>query len=136
MKRILIIAGILVVLTILLVTQGCGLVGVTVEQRIDSFLADLNQSPRPDAIRFNFSTTCIDYDTITGLTFGEFDEFPWSSIPYYLNISNYDVNPVTGTISGTGGSFGGAKTIEFTMIQDGFDWYILKLVLNSITIVQ
>lgn len=138
MKRNLIIASILVLLSLLLVLEGCELLGVKIEERIEMFLADLNNEPRPDSIRFNFSKSCQDYDTITGSTFGQYDDFPWDSIPYTLNISDYDGNPVTGTISGkVGGSFGGTPlSIEFTMEKDGSDWYILKLVLSGSTIVQ
>ena len=138
MKKRAILAGLILVLAVMLMLEGCGLFGVTTEQRISFFLDDLNQSPRPDSIRFNFSTSCQDYDQITGLTFGQFDEFPWESIPYTLNIPNYDVNPVTGTISGkAGGTFGAAALdIEFTMIKEGYDWYILELVLVTNVIVQ
>jgi hypothetical protein len=136
MKKYLLLAGTLALFSLLIVIQGCDLSGVSVDSRIDSFLADLNQAPRPDSIRFNFSESCLDYATITGLTFGEVAEFPWDSIPYFISISDYDANPVVGTISGTGGSFGSAKTIEFTMTEDGSDWYILKLVLGASTIVQ
>ena len=138
MKKRAILAGLILVLAVMLMLEGCGLFGVTTEQRISFFLDDLNQSPRPDSIRFNFSTSCQDYDQITGLWFGESAEFPCDSIPYTLNISNYDVNPVTGTISGKAlGSFGGtALDIEFTMIQEGFDWYILELVLDGGVVVD
>jgi hypothetical protein len=138
MKRRVIVLGIIIIISFFLILEGCGLFGVSVEKRIDTFLADLNQAPRPNSIRYNFSESCQDYDEITGLTFGEFDEFPWDSIPYTLNISDYDANPVTGTISGkVGGSFGGTPVfIEFTVVKEGFNWYILKLVLGVNTIVE
>ena len=123
-----------VILLVAAVLISCGLFGFTKEQRITAFIEDLNQNPRANSIRYNFSPSCTVYNTIDG-TFFNID-FPTDSIAYSISSLNLDADPVTATIAGTGGSFGGPFTIEFTLVQDGFDWFILKLVLDGSTIVE
>ncbi len=122
----------ILVLALGLVLSGCEQ-GVSKEERIDLFLDDLNQDPRPNSIRYHFSESCADYSTITGDYFQP--DFPVGSIPYSVSISNYDPNPVSGMISGTGGVFGDPVPVVFTMSKDGKDWHILKLVLDGVNVV-
>jgi hypothetical protein len=126
-------AVLILALALALVFTGCKQ-GVSKAERIDMFLEDLNKDPRPNSIRYNFSEACADYAAITGAHFQT--DFPVESIPYSLSIGDYDPNPVTGTISGTGAAFGPPASIAFTMTKDGDDWYILKLVLEGKTIVE
>jgi len=135
-ERSIAVGGVIIALLLLLVFNGCNLLGVSKEQRISLFLDDLNQNPRPNSIRFHFSSSCSDYDIIDGGYFSGVSDFPENSIPYAFTISSYDPDIVTGTASGTAGSFGGPWPIEFTMVRERFDWYILKLVLDGSVIVQ
>jgi len=134
-KSIITITAIIIALAFLLVIDGCkDEQSISKEQRISLFLDDLNQAPRPDSIRFHFSSSCADYATIDGGYFSNVDFFPEDSIPYSFGITDYDPNPVIGTASVTAGSFGGPWQIEFTMTKDGSDWYILKLVLEGVPV--
>jgi hypothetical protein len=110
--------------------QNCDLLGVTKEQRISFFTDDLNLDPIPNSVQSNFSPSCTIYDTIDGTLMRL--SFPSSSIPYTVYNLDQDSNPVTGTISGTGGTFGGPWSIEFTMVKDGNDWLILELWVESL----
>ena len=132
MKLKIIVIGVILALTLLLVFTGCE-VGISKKDRINSFLDDLNENPIPNSIRYNFSSSCQDYGIFTGTYFA--GDFPTDSIPYSFAISDYDPSVITGTASGTAGSFGGPFSIEFTMTKDGSDWYILKIVLDGSNIV-
>lgn len=134
MKNKSIIITVLIALTVLFAITSCELVPISVEQRISLFLADLNQDPRPDSIRYNFSSSCLDYGTIDGDYF--LGDFPLTAILYSVSIPDYGADPVAGTISGTGGTFGTDVPIEFTMVKESSDWFILKLVLDTATIVE
>ena len=132
--RLLPILMVILLLLVVLFFNSCGL-GLTKEQRIISFVEDLNQNPRSDSIRYNFSPSCTIYGTLTGTFFNT--EFETDSIPFTVYNLNLDADPVTGTISGTGGSFGGPWSIEFTLVKDGLEWMILELWLEkSGTVVQ
>jgi hypothetical protein len=113
--------------------QNCDLLGVTKEQRISFFTDDLNLDPIPNSVQSNFSPSCTIYDTIDGTLMRL--SFPSSSIPYTVYNLDLDSNPATGTISGTGGTFGGPWSIEFTMVKDGNDWLILELWVESLGII-
>ena len=50
---------------------------------------------------------------------------------YTLSVSDFETNPVIGTIYGTGVLYSTGADIEFTMTQEGTDWYILKIVVDG-----
>lgn len=133
-NRIVPLLAILVIVFVVFLLNSCDL-AVTKEQRISLFVDDLNQDPRPNSIRYNFSPSCVIYGTIDGAFFS-FD-FPTGSISYSVYSLDLNADPVTGTISGTGGTFGGPWSIEFTMVKDGLDWLIIELWLEGAgTVVQ
>ena len=134
-NRIVPVLAILVIVFAVFLLNSCDL-AITKEQRISLFVDDLNQDPRPNSIRYNFSPSCAIYATLDGAFFST--DFQTDSIPYSVYNLNLNADPVTGTISGTGtgGTFGGPWSIEFTMVKDGLDWLILKLRLQGTTIVQ
>ena len=128
------ISTILVILLVLVTFSMTSCTIIAKEQRISLFIADLNEDPRPNSIRYHFSPSATLYGTITSAFFNS--DFPTNSISY--SISNIDLgsDPITATISGTGGDFLGPFTIEFTMVEEDLDWLILKLVMDGSTIVQ
>jgi hypothetical protein len=133
--RLISVFVVLMVVAVVILFHSCDMFGVTKEQRITVLVEDLNQNPRPNSIRYNFSPSCVVYSTIDSTFFNT--DFQMDSIPYTVYNLNLDSDPVTGTISGTGGSFGGPWSIEFTMVQDGSDWLILELWLEIAgTVVQ
>ena len=132
--RLISILAVIAIVFVAFLFNSCDL-AVTKEQRISLFVDDLNQDPRPNSIRYNFSPSCVVYSTIDGAFFST--DSPTSSISYSAYSLDVGGNPVTGTISGTGGTFGGPWSIEFTMVKDGLDWLILELWLEGAgTVVQ
>lgn len=127
------ISAILVILLVLVAFSMTSCTVIVKEQRISLFIADLNEDPRPNSIRYHFSPSATLYGTITGAFFNP--HFPTDSIPY--SISNIDLgsDPITATIAGTGGGFGVPVTIEFTMVEEDLDWLILGLVVDGGTVV-
>lgn len=120
------VSMIIVLLLVVVLLNSCDLFGVTKDQRITSFVEDLNQNPRPNSIQSNFSSSGTIYNTLNGAFFDI--DFPTSSIPYAVSNLDLDSDPVTGTISGTGDpAFGGSCAIEFTMVKEKSDWLILEL---------
>ena len=127
-NRLISVLIIIVVVFAAFLFNSCDL-AITKEQRISLFVDDLNQYPRPNSIRYNFSPSCVIYSTIDGDFFST--DFQTDSIPYSVYSLDLNADPVTGTISGTGGTFAGPWSIEFTMVKDGLDWLILELWLEK-----
>ena len=78
------IALILLVVLFAFSMTSCEL--ISKDQRISLFIADLNENPRPDSIRFHFSPSATQYPTIDG-TFFNID-FPTDSIQYSISNLN------------------------------------------------
>lgn len=90
-----------VVLVLIVFTfEGCNLLGVSKQERIELFIEDLNEDPRPSSINYHFSETCIDKPIIDEDYFT--DDFPVGEQPYTLSVSDFEANPITGNIYGTG----------------------------------
>lgn len=121
-KRLcLLIAAIAFVALLLGALSGC-ILGLSKEARIDSLLQDLNGPDRSDAY-LNFYTGATLYPALDDTYFDDY--FPEDSIPYSLSGLDFTSNPVTGSISGSGGTFSALPLdVEFTMLQEGPNWVI------------
>ena len=111
-----------------LMLSSCNL-GVSVDQRLDAFLADLNSADRSQ-IYLNFHPTLTqDYDEIRNDDFPDWGIlFPLDERPYsYFNLSTADTDNVTGRIEGTGTGYDAV----FVLVMDGMDWQIDNLSLDG-----
>jgi hypothetical protein len=106
---------------------GCSLFPVSIEERIQLFMDDLNKTDR-SMIYLNFHPTLTtDYDAIQGGT-----HLPDWDVPFavaYISYSIADLDPsnpstVTGNINTAYGAWAGPKAVVFRMAQDGANWMI------------
>jgi hypothetical protein len=132
MKRIATTALIGTALVLVLVVGSCTL-GVSVEDRLDSFLADLNTPGRAD-IYLNFHPTeTADYAAIQSGSpppaGPDWDAlFEEVAIPFhYENLDPSNTEAVTANVVGTAFS----KSVVFKMALDGMDWQIEELTVNG-----
>jgi hypothetical protein len=119
-----------------LLLSSCDLLGVSIENRIEYFIDDLNND-RPNAIT-NFHPTET-YDRLTGAItcdplgtcFWDAD-FPVGGTPYTL-VSIIDTDPLNVRVTINGGPPGwgdggsGTDEFKFVMIADGTNWLIEEL---------
>lgn len=129
---LLIILGIIIIVGF----AGCSLFGTKIDERIDSFISDLNND-RANAYT-NFHPDKTDwYNNIKPATFWDTD-FPIGTPDYNLSgLDDGDSDNVTATIDGAADNgFGGPKPIKFKMAKDGFDWMIEELTLDGTKIVD
>lgn len=128
MIRKLTIALLLALGVIALLLSGCGLT-VSVSDRLDQFLADLNSDDR-SSIYLNFHPEDTqDYAAIQNKTYPDWSLlFPLSDRPYaYENLNTVDTGNVTCRIVGKVTEY----DATFVMALDGFDWQINDLYLGG-----
>ena len=129
------------VLTAVLVLAigGCDLIGVSIQDRVSLFLADLNSLDRSQ-IYLNFHPTLTnDYSAIQNETLPDWALlFPTGTyIPYSISgLDTSDPWNVFGSINSIDGAWGGAKSIIFRMAKDGPDWMIRELDLDGSNLVN
>jgi hypothetical protein len=118
---------VLLLIFILFCYLGCDF-AVSIEQRVDIFITDLNTDR--DAAYLNFlPDDPLDYDAIKAASFWQ-TPFPvGDGTPYSYSAGDLDTsNPSSVTLELYGPSaFAPPKTITFVMIQDGLSWYIREL---------
>lgn len=130
LRRTIILAAIAVV--VIFAFHGCGLLGVSIEQRVQYFESDLNDANRDDMYLNFHSTLTADYASITGDGTVFDDAFDPIDRNYTIVISDQsNPNNVIGIIDADGGGFGGPLEIYFKMAQDGLDWMIEELRLEG-----
>ncbi len=123
-----ILRGLLLAAIAILAFEGCNLLPVSVEGRVDAFLADVNSTDR-GGIYLNFHPTLTgDYPDIRNEILPNWGTlFPLISIPF--SISSLDTSDpwnVTGMVdSSTGGWV--SKAIVFRMALDDMDWMIQEM---------
>lgn len=121
-----------IVIVALLTLYGCGLFGVSIEQRIQDFESDLNDANRDDMYLNFHPTKTADYGPITGDGTVFDTAFPPADRNYSIIISDQSsTDNVIGIIDADGGGFGGPLEIYFKMAQDGLDWMIEELRLED-----
>jgi len=128
----------LVTVALVLALAGCGLLNVSIEQRIETFVGSLNTSTRIDTYS-NFSSSAMDYSAIKdgtwwgGAVTGYFPTDGMGTTPYSY-ASGFDVSTpsdVQVTISGPP-TYGPSKSYMFVMINESSsagleNWKILEL---------
>jgi len=116
---------------------GCGLFGVTIAARIEAFESDLNEPDRSDVyLNFNPDTSRTeDYLAITGDGTVFDNAFPYEYHDYTITIDqetpNGDVVDVVAIIDAVDGGFAGPWELYLTMSQNGLDWMIEELSMES-----
>ncbi len=113
------------ILVVVVVFNSCSLFGTKIDERIDSFIADLNYDRNSIYLNFHPSETA-DYDAIknVGLTWDNW--FPTHSIQYSISgLDDSDSDSVTATINSEG--VWDSEPATFKMAKDGFDWMIEEL---------
>jgi hypothetical protein len=128
----------------LMVVFGCGF-GVTVQQRVDFFLAALNLEDRTD-LHLNLDPSVENYDLLKAPEYWGVNNtdgwFPTVSgdTPYTLantlidDTTNPDVPVFTGDLSGPAG-YGAAKYLEMTFVKVGLNWMIETITLGLDSVV-
>jgi len=118
---------ILLAAILVLALAGCDLLGVSVQDRVTLFLADLNSSDRSN-IYLNFHPTLTnDYAAIQNETYPDWSTlFPTNTyLPYSItSLDTSDPWNVTGLINSVNGAWAGPKPIVFRMAQEGTSWMI------------
>ena len=131
-----IILLILLSLIIIVGFAGCSLFGTKIDERIDSFISDLNND-RANAYNNFHPDKTTDYSVIKPATYWDTD-FPSGTPDYSISgLDDSDSDNVTATIDGAADTgFGGPKPIKFKMAKDGYDWMIEELTLDGTLIVD
>ena len=131
--RWLVLAAVLV-----LAIVGCDLLGVSVQDRVSLFLADLNSTDRSD-IYLNFHPALtVDYSALQGGAFPDWSTlFPTGgNIPYSINnLDTADPGNVTGDFVSINGVWL-THPFVFRMAQDGPDWMIQEMDFNGSNIIK
>jgi hypothetical protein len=134
LKRVLLLSAI--VIAVLALVVGCSLTNFIIDQRLDTFIDDLNQADRDNTVYVNLDPGLSDYDALkAALNWDTW--FPnGGNLPLY-SLSNIVISDagdgtatVTATIFGPGG-FSIGYPIEFGLVQIGSDWFINLLIFDS-----
>jgi hypothetical protein len=105
---------------------GCSLLGVSVDDRVMQFLADINDSDRSQ-VYLNFHPDILDYSGIQVAAFWD-GHFPYANAPYSISaLVTGDPANVTFTISASGYI---SKDVLFVMEKLGNDWMISKMYMD------
>jgi hypothetical protein len=136
-KQLIPFCGIL--LAVLTVVFGCSF-GVTLQQRVNAFLAALNNDDRTD-LYSNLDPNLPDYEALKDPAYwGEDSTSGWfptvsGDAPYILTDTSIDdqtdptVPVFIGDLSGPSG-YGVAKMLQLTFVKVGMDWMIETMVLG------
>jgi hypothetical protein len=137
LRRTLLLSAIAI--TLLALVFGCGF-GVTIDQRLEQFITDLNVAIRDNTMYLNLDPGLADYDALAIGAYWD-GAFPdGGTTPAYglTGISINDAGDGTATvlamIAGPG-SFGGPWSIEFGLVRIGFDWFIGSITLDGFPVV-
>jgi len=121
---LLIILGVIIIVGF----ASCSLFGTKIDERINSFISDLNND-RANAYGNFHPDKTTDYNVIKPATYWDTD-FPSGTPDYSISdLDDSDSDYVTASITGPGGF--AASEIEFKMAKDGFDWMIEELFLDD-----
>jgi hypothetical protein len=108
---------------------GCNLLGISIEDRVDEFIADLNGDWNLLYENFHPTETAF-YNAIKPATFWE-DYFEPTPPSYTISgLDTTDPANVTFMIDGPA-LFLGPRTVTFQMVQSGSDWYIEEMDLSG-----
>ena len=120
----------LIILVVALSFESCSLFGTKIDERIDSFIDNLNNDRNSIYLNFHPSETA-DYNAIKNPTTTWDIWFPVVDIPYSIsNLDDSDSDSVTSVISSSGGF--GPSGATFKMAKDGCDWMIEELTVPDI----
>ena len=131
--------AVLIVIAIGLISMyiGCDLLGLTIAARIEAFESDLNELDRSD-VYLNFhpdTTRTEDYLVITGDGTVFDNAFDYGYHDYTITIDQEtpsgDIVDVVAIIDAAGGGFAGPWELYLTMSQNGLDWMIEELSMES-----
>jgi hypothetical protein len=104
---------------------GCMLLGVSVDERVNQFVADINNGDYGQ-VYLNFDPDIIDYGGIRFPTFWS-DKFPSSGAPYTISsLLTIDPANVTFTLADSA-AFPTSWSVKFVMQQRGMDWMIIEM---------
>lgn len=126
---LLIIFGVIIIVGF----AGCSLFGTKIDERIDSFISDLNNDRANAYLNFHPDKT-TDYNTIKSAAYWD-TNFPSGTPNYSISdLDDSDSDYVTASITGPAGF--AASEIEFKMAKDGFDWMIEEAFLDDVKVVD
>ena len=121
----------LIIFAVTLSFESCSLFGTKIDERIDSFIDDLNNSDRSNVYTNFHSSETADYNAIKDPSTTWDNWFPVASITYSIsNLDDSDSDNVTAIINSSG-TFG-TSDATFKMAKDGFDWMIEELTVPDI----
>lgn len=136
LKRALMLA--LTATALLLVVFGCTF-GVTIQERLDQLMTDLN-SPLRDLVYLNLDPSLSDYDALKASAYWD-GVFPdGGTTPEYaltgtaIDDAGDGTATVLATIDGPS-SFSGPLAIEFSLVRIGFEWFISSITLDGTLVV-
>ena len=122
----------LIILVVALSFESCSLFGTKIDERIDAFIDDLNNSDRSNVYTNFHPDKTADYNAIKDPSTTWDIWFPVADIPYSIsNLDDSDSDSVTAVISSSG-TFGPSNA-TFKMAKDGFDWMIEELTVQGLT---
>jgi hypothetical protein len=135
-RRVIILASTAVALLASL--NACSMLGVTVMDRLNSFMAALNGSRT--GIELNFDPAV--QAAVAAFDWTGTGSFPLpgpTDFPYALNVQSYsDPSNVTGSVIGPGAfnlaQSGPPTAAAFTMVRIGMDWFIEGATIGTIVI--
>lgn len=142
-RKLLLLCSILI--AVLAMVFGCGF-GVTVQQRVDFFLAALNNDDRTD-LYLNLDPNLPNYDLLMAPAYwGEAPDdgyFPTVSggTPYSLantaidDTTNPDLPSFTGDLYGPDAFSVTFKYLEMTFVKVGLDWMIESMRLGGVDVI-
>lgn len=119
----------LIILSLIIIVgfTGCSLFGTKIDERIDSFISDLNND-RANAYNNFHPDKTTDYNAIKSATYWDTD-FPSGTPNYSISgLDDSDSDNVTAEISGPSGF--STQEITFSMAKDGCDWMIVEVFLE------
>jgi len=125
----------LIILSVMIIVgfASCSLFGTKIDERINSFISDLNYDRANAYLNFHPDKT-TDYNTIKSAAYWDID-FPLGTPDYSISgLDDSNSDYVTASI--TGPTTVGASEIEFKMAKDGFDWMIEELFLDDSKVVD
>lgn len=135
LKRVVLLSA--VALGVLALVTGC-FFGISINQRLEQFVADLNLADR-SSLYLNLDPNLPDYDALKDPAYWSGSEgwFPdGGTTPLYAltdvvtNNAGDGTATVTASIDGPA-MFGGPWVIDFALVRDGFDWFISSITLDG-----
>ncbi len=125
-RRVVLLMLLILAIGLLSYLAACSLLGVSVDERVNRFLADINNGDYGQ-VYLNFDPNILDWPGIQVAAFWD-TKFPPGNAPFSIaSLASSDPSNVTFTISAAAFA---TKNVKFVMQKSGMDWMIIEMYMD------